>query len=124
MQQVEDRTRLTKHQHRHLHRLKSIKGRYADGEPLTGSDARWAYAVLTNHPRAKQKIGVGVRAIFVHQYIYASRCLFVLRTDGTIEDFSAPKIIRGTFESHSAKTLAAMARFAFGQIRSDLHLDR
>jgi hypothetical protein len=56
--------KLTAQQYAHLDRIREIKARYEDRRPLVGSDARYIYMVLRNHPRAKQKVGVGVRAIF------------------------------------------------------------
>jgi exopolysaccharide biosynthesis predicted pyruvyltransferase EpsI len=120
MQRVEDHARLSKQQRAHLDRIKQIKDRYANGEPLTGADAKYVYMILTNHPNASQKIGSGVRAIFVAEYIFNTRCFFVLRKDGSVSDFSASKVIRGKFEPHSAHTLIAMTSFNFGQIYSTL----
>ncbi|MDQ7049938.1 MAG: DCL family protein [Enterobacterales bacterium] len=56
----------------------------------------YVMALLLNHPRADQKIGCGVNAIKVSTgYTSSNRCFHVVRTDGTIEDFSIGKCIDG-----------------------------
>jgi hypothetical protein len=112
--------KLSEQQYKHLHRIRDIKSRYENGEWLRGGDAKYMYMVLRNHPRAKDKIGVGVQALFIHEYVFGSRCFWVLRKDGTLVDWSAPKVVRGNFEPRSASTLAAMLSFTFGRIRRDL----
>ena len=53
-------------------------------------------ALLLNHPRAEEKTGPGVEAIKVAVgHNSSNRCFHVVRTDGSIEDFSIGKCIDG-----------------------------
>lgn len=99
-----------------LERIRDVRGRYADGVPLTGEDARFLYALLTHHPRSTQKIGCGVRAIVLHEYIGRTRCFFVIRTDGTAEDFSAGRCVTQDWQPLSAGTRALMAVFPYRRV--------
>lgn len=90
-----------------------IKRAYLDGEPLRGSDAKFVYAVLTNHPRAVAKIGPGVKAITVNTFVNNTRCFFVIRTDGTAIDFSARNVIIGQWQPHRPPVQAMMDRFPY-----------
>lgn len=73
--------------------------------------------VLGKHPRAKQKIGPGIHAITCGTYIGGSRCFFVIRTDGSIEDFSLKKCLGRPVEPRTARVAALMARFSYERIR-------
>jgi hypothetical protein len=94
-------------------RTRAIRAWYADGQPLDPSDMAFMRHVLDRHPRAAQKIGAGVHAIVCGAYVGGSRCFFVIRTDGTIEDFSVRRCLGLPVTSRrSAKLLAMMARFS------------
>jgi len=53
-------------------------------------------SLLLCHPRADEKLGSGVKSIKINRGLYSSnRCFHILRTDGSIEDFSIGKCING-----------------------------
>ncbi|XP_019436926.1 PREDICTED: protein DCL, chloroplastic-like [Lupinus angustifolius] len=72
--------------------------RYMDGEHLSVEDEK---AVVKNllpyHPHSEDKIGCGIYSIMVdrHHQFQRSRCLFVVRTDGSCIDFSYRKCLQG-----------------------------
>ncbi|MDT0469688.1 DCL family protein [Streptomyces gibsoniae] len=89
-----------------------IKHRYEDGVALNGADAAFMLRLLHQHPRSAAKVGAGVRAIVVGRFISGSRCFFVVRTDGTCEDFSVPRCL-GVKRTRSPRIAAAMAAFRY-----------
>ncbi|MEZ4883778.1 MAG: DCL family protein [Chitinophagales bacterium] len=63
---------------------------------LNGSDFDDVYQLLKNHPRASEKIGVGVSKIKVEPTEYANNvCFHIHRIDGSIENFGIGKCIDG-----------------------------
>lgn len=71
-------------------------GRYGDGALLSPDDEKVIVEkVLAYHPRSEDKIGCGLEAIMVgkHPEFRRSRCLFVVRTNGDMEDFSYHKCL-------------------------------
>lgn len=75
--------------------LQAIRGRYADDVPLTGLDRILLNIVLEAHPHAAEKIGPGVAEIVIRTDTKARiRNFYVVRTDGTVELFSAIKVAR------------------------------
>lgn len=103
--------------HVRFKRCQAIRDRYADGQPLAGADMQLLVSVLHRHPRAKQKIGPGIHAIAPGRYIGGSRCFFVIRTDGGIEDFSIRKCLNRPMVSPSARVASAMACFSYVPLR-------
>ena len=79
---------LTASQYRQYKRAQEIRDRHTDGEPLAGRDLALVLGLLKQHPRARAKTGSGIGAVLVHRYVGGSRCFFVLRRDGSLEDFS------------------------------------
>ncbi|KAM0849922.1 hypothetical protein ACQ4PT_053415 [Festuca glaucescens] len=76
-------------------------GRYEDGGLLCPDDEKVIVEkVLAHHPRLEDKIGCGLEAIMVdkHPGFKRSRCLFVVRTNGDLEDFSYRKCLRASIE--------------------------
>lgn len=106
---------LTPRRYALLRQCAEIRDRTPDGSPLAGNDARVVYAVLTNHPRAAEKIGTGVAAIVADRFVGGSRCFFVIRTDGSVIDFSARKCI-GAPTGDTPGIRAVMARFPYARI--------
>ena len=92
-----------------------IKNHYADGEPLRGRDYRLLHGMLRRHPRAEEKTGPGVAAIVVHSYVGGTRCYFVIRTNGTAEDFSIYKCV-GRETRASARIVAMMRSFRYARV--------
>eukprot|EP00434_Breviolum_minutum_P020826 symbB.v1.2.018372.t1/scaffold1462.1/size117239/5 len=68
------------------------------GQELHGDDLELVKALLAYHPAAKEKIGVGLQGIKVDRapanHGRQSRCFWVVRTDGSEEDFSARKCLK------------------------------
>eukprot|EP00435_Cladocopium_sp_Y103_P068170 s58_g31.t1 len=68
------------------------------GEELQGDKLQVIKELLQYHPAAKEKIGRGLQGIKVDwappNHATPSRCFWVLRTDGSQEDFSARKCAR------------------------------
>ncbi|CAN0873067.1 Protein DCL homolog, chloroplastic [Linum grandiflorum] len=72
--------------------------RYDDGSMLeTQDEIAVMEKLLAHHPNSEDKIGCGLGSIAVdrHPEFKQSRCLFVVRTDGTWIDFSYKKCLRG-----------------------------
>jgi hypothetical protein len=53
-------------------------------------------ALVSRHPRAGEKIGVGIRHFTVEPTLHRTRCFYLTRTDGTETDFSYFKCVRGS----------------------------
>lgn len=53
-------------------------------------------SLLDLHPRAKAKIGAGVKHFTVEPAKGGTRCFYITRVDGTRDDFSTGKCVRGT----------------------------
>ncbi|KAI3522155.1 hypothetical protein L1887_11635 [Cichorium endivia] len=73
-------------------------GKYASGERLSPEHERTILErVLPHHPESEKKIGCGVSYITVgyHPDFESSRCLFIVRKDGEMVDFSYWKCIKG-----------------------------
>lgn len=71
--------------------------RYIDGERLSVEDERTVKErLLAYHPQSVNKIGCGLDYIIVdrHPQFRQSRCLFVIRLDGSWIDFSYQKCVR------------------------------
>ncbi|KAK7291082.1 hypothetical protein RIF29_05961 [Crotalaria pallida] len=71
--------------------------RYIDGEQLIDEDEKVVVEkLLAYHPHSEDKIGSGLDSIMVdrHPQFGNSRCLFVVRTDGSWIDFSYQKCLR------------------------------
>ena len=99
-------------------RCLDAKRRHADGEPLQGEDFKLLMKVLNKHPRASEKIGAGVASIVVGPYVCRSRCFFVIRIDGSVEDFSVRKCLGAPPPPRNERMKAAMASFRFGYLVS------
>ncbi len=61
-------------------------------EDLT-EDYPFLRELINQHPDAKHKIGIGIRA-FQIQHVYGSRCFRLFRVDGSSTDFSYLKCVR------------------------------
>ncbi|XP_022882099.1 DNA-directed RNA polymerase IV subunit 1-like [Olea europaea var. sylvestris] len=101
--------------------LQRILHEYPIDHQLTGEDKSAAMRALQFHPRFKEKIGIGAMEIKVgrHPKHVESRCFLLVRTDGTVEDFSYHKCIHHDLEMitpHKAK--AYHSRWLNGAIQS------
>lgn len=79
---------------------KNILRKYPVNHQLNDRDKSTLLVGLERHPRRDEKIGVGVQEIKVgyHPKHPTSTCFFVVRTDGTVEDFSYHKCVIGLLE--------------------------
>lgn len=79
-------------------RAREILYRYKPGVPLVGQDLLFVGALLSHHPRAEVKIGVGVAAITVEwNPVHANnKGFWITRIDGTKTDFSFYECITPT----------------------------
>lgn len=80
---------------------------YPDGSTLNPEDTDFIYDVLTMHPNADEKIGVGVKSIGVRlNPTYRRNKEFVVyRTDGSFTEFSYRKCLRPP--SHCSRFILA-----------------
>lgn len=76
----------------------NMLARYANGQEVTGEDFEYLYSLLEKHPRAGEKIGIGIKRIFADWIRDGARCFWVERIDGTKEDFSIRKCIDAASE--------------------------
>ncbi|XP_027361635.1 DNA-directed RNA polymerase IV subunit 1 [Abrus precatorius] len=77
-----------------------ILNKYSIDELLSERDKLTMLKVLRFHPCKNEKFGTGARDIKVgwHPKHKDSRCFHIVRTDGTVEDFSYRKCILGALE--------------------------
>nr|KYP67245.1 DNA-directed RNA polymerase II subunit RPB1 [Cajanus cajan] len=77
-----------------------ILNKYSIDDLLSESDRSIMLRVLHFHPRRSEKFGTGPQDIKVgrHPIFKDSRCFHIVRTDGTVEDFSYRKCILGALE--------------------------
>ncbi|XP_020539597.1 DNA-directed RNA polymerase IV subunit 1 isoform X2 [Jatropha curcas] len=86
--------------HRLSQALSKILNKYPVDQQLNEADKCTLMSALYFHPRRDEKIGSGAQDIKVvnHPEYQGSRCFSVVRTDGTIEDFSYRKCVHGALE--------------------------
>ncbi|KAH1164241.1 hypothetical protein GLYMA_01G215700v4 [Glycine max] len=77
-----------------------ILNKYSIDELLSESDRSTMLRVLNFHPHKSEKFGIGPQDIKVgwHPKYKDSRCFHIIRTDGTVEDFSYRKCILGALD--------------------------
>ncbi|CAA3005588.1 DNA-directed RNA polymerase IV subunit 1 isoform X1 [Olea europaea subsp. europaea] len=108
--------------HRISRALQHILHEYPIDHLLTGEDKSAAMRALQFHPRFKEKIGTGAMEIKIgrHPKHVESRCFVLIRTDGTVEDFSYHKCIHHALEMFTPqKAKAYRSRWLNGAIRSE-----
>jgi hypothetical protein len=74
---------------------KEILNSYEIGNQLTDEDFDDIFNLLKNHPRAGEKVGCGVSELYIGSDVYAGKCFHIKRTDGSIENFSYDKAVKG-----------------------------
>lgn len=65
------------------------------GLPLTGDDHTDVASLLTCHPSASEKIGIGIADLFVDQDAFGGCCFHLRRLDGTVDNFSFKLCLSG-----------------------------
>lgn len=68
--------------------MRGILTKYHPEEMISKVDARFMAKALENHPDASEKIGLGVKSIFVRRADYGTKCFWVERLDGAEVKFS------------------------------------
>ena len=53
-------------------------------------------ALISRHPRSKEKIGPGIIHFAVEPALHGTRCFYLTRIDGSSTDFSYFKCVRGS----------------------------
>lgn len=71
-----------------IERIRSILYRSHLCQPLLDEAHHFIYALLSCHPNAEEKIGVGVKHFEVRPSRWQGRCFWVVRRDGSETDFS------------------------------------
>lgn len=72
----------------------AVLNRAGIGEVLTGPDEAFARDLLTHHPEAAGKHGVGITSIAVALVpTWGTRNFFLLREDGSVDNWSIKKCI-------------------------------
>jgi len=108
---------LSPKRYRLLKITQEIRQRYPDGEPLSQQDRDFMLGLLRCHPRAQEKFGAGITDIVAHPFIGGSRCFFVIRADGSAEDFSVRKCL-GQELQRSQRVALMMASFRYALVTS------
>lgn len=96
-------------------RAQDILKRYDFGQSLQGDDLAFMLTLLRQHPRAQEKIGVGIASIEIrrHPVYRTSKVPTLVRLDGSSIDFSYQKCLDG--EPNALGIFLATARFAISQ---------
>lgn len=76
-------TRTAAHEH-----FSAMLKRYHPNERVSDVDAKELESLLQRHPRAKEKIGLGVDHFEVQAADFSTQCFRVVRPDGTWARFS------------------------------------
>ncbi|KAH6759605.1 hypothetical protein C2S52_022863 [Perilla frutescens var. hirtella] len=80
-------------------KLKRILKEYPTNRRLSGEDKSTAMIALKFHPKLQDKYGTGISDIKVGRHPeYKENCFFLVRTDGSEEDFSYHKCINHALE--------------------------
>ncbi|KAM7521009.1 hypothetical protein LguiB_019971 [Lonicera macranthoides] len=96
---------------------------YGSGERLSAKHERIILErLLPHHPECEKKIGSGVDYITVgyHPDFVSSRCLFIVRKDGELVDFSYWKCIKSFIKQNYPLYARAFILRHFRQHRNDL----
>jgi Protein of unknown function (DUF3223) len=64
-------------------------------QPIAEPHHSFLLALLSRHPRAGEKIGVGVKHFTVEPAAHGTHCFYITRVDGTRDDFGTDKCVRG-----------------------------
>jgi hypothetical protein len=63
--------------------------------PIDCADHAFLLELLSKHPQAAEKIGVGVKYFTVENAKGGTQCFYITRIDGSQSDFSFMKCLRG-----------------------------
>lgn len=76
--------------------FQAMHARYNSDEPISDHDASELALLLQRHPRAREKIGPGVKLFQVLSAEFGPQLFLVLRVDDTLETFTPKACIDGT----------------------------
>lgn len=68
--------------------FKEILSRYRPGDRVSTADGAHLESLLSRHTEFASKLGVGIDHFEVMTADYGTRCFWIVRTDGSREDFS------------------------------------
>jgi hypothetical protein len=75
-------------------KLSEVLNAHRVGDTLEGEEAKFVREMLNRHPRAEQKVGCGVRRLYVGEgFKRGARCFWLERLDGSRTDFSFLKCL-------------------------------
>ncbi|CAN5631890.1 hypothetical protein BH24ACI2_BH24ACI2_02970 [soil metagenome] len=94
-QQIEIGNKIFRYKKDALLHFKNILNSYDFGESLNSKDFNDVYELLKRHPRAKEKIGVGIKGFKIGKVQYHTKCFEFIRTDATTGYFGYVKCISG-----------------------------
>lgn len=89
--------------------LREILKSHDVGHVFTGREDRLFRAVVEMHPRAGDKIGIGIQKFRIDKGIYGTQGLSIIRKDGSIDDLSLKKCIFGNLP-HRTRVMRALRR--------------
>jgi hypothetical protein len=95
--------------------IRAILHSYPDCVPLVGADGELIAALLGLHHQADVKIGVGVDHLEVRRIEHGAPGFWIVRVDGTGEDFSYRRALDGPLNQR-AQVIKAMRRAVQTQI--------
>lgn len=95
--------------------FKNILNSYDFGESLNFEDFNDVYELLRRHPRAKEKIEVGIKDFKIGKVQYDTKCFEFTRTDSTTGYFGYIKCING-----DRKAITEFSRVCRKAIQEDL----
>ena len=75
--------------------IRELLNRQRLSEPIPEPHHSFLCALISRHPLATEKVGVGIQHFTVEHAAYGTRCFYLTRVDGSITDFSYLKCVRG-----------------------------
>jgi hypothetical protein len=101
----------------------AMLSRYDVGDFVSDPDTSELTSLLLRHHDAETKIGCGIGGFVVIGNQYGGRCFAVVRTDGSVADFSLFKCVSGVPKSSFQDVLKACRRSVDGfmlQVRTEI----
>ena len=83
------------------------------GKPILGADFEFIKDLIAFHPEASIKTGSGIKAIVTRKNPpYYTKGFFIIRTDGTAQEFSYKKCLNGEYSTQQQFNKAARSAIA------------
>lgn len=77
------------------HIFSEMLQRYRPKDNVNNVDAALLHDLIKRHPRSGAKIGLGIAHFQVRTKKHGAKCFHIVRTDGTVEEFSYKRCIKG-----------------------------